>query len=34
MGDYRVLYAVDEGQLMVLAIEAGHCSQIYRIYER
>ncbi len=29
IGDYRVLYAIDEGQLIVLVLDAGHRSQIY-----
>ena len=29
VGDYRVLYTIDEGELMVLVVEAGHRSQIY-----
>jgi mRNA interferase RelE/StbE len=29
-GDYRVLYTVDEGRLVVLVLDAGHRSEIYR----
>jgi mRNA interferase RelE/StbE len=29
VGDYRVLYTVDEGELVVLVVEAGHRSRIY-----
>lgn len=29
VGDYRLLYTIDEGQLLVLVIEAGHRGQIY-----
>jgi mRNA interferase RelE/StbE len=29
VGDYRVLYSVDEGELVVLALDAGHRGQIY-----
>ena len=29
VGDYRVLYTIDEGQLIVLVLDAGHRSQIY-----
>ena len=29
IGDYRVLYTVDEGQLIVLVLDAGHRSEIY-----
>jgi mRNA interferase RelE/StbE len=29
VGDYRVLYTIDEGKLMVLALDAGHRSEIY-----
>jgi mRNA interferase RelE/StbE len=30
VGDYRVLYTLDEGQLIVLVLDAGHRSEIYR----
>jgi mRNA interferase RelE/StbE len=29
IGDYRVLYTIDEGQLIVLVLAAGHSSEIY-----
>ncbi len=29
VGDYRVLYTIDEGQLVVLVLDAGHRSVIY-----
>lgn len=29
VGDYRVLYTIDEGELVVLVIAAGHRGQIY-----
>jgi mRNA interferase RelE/StbE len=29
VGDYRVLYTIDEGELVVLIVDAGHCSRIY-----
>ena len=29
VGDYRVLYSVDEGELVVLVLDAGHRSEIY-----
>jgi mRNA interferase RelE/StbE len=29
VGDYRVLYTIDEGQLIVLVPDAGHRSEIY-----
>lgn len=29
-GDYRVLYAVHDDRLLVLVIEVGHRSEIYR----
>ncbi len=29
VGDYRVLYTIDEGQLIVLVLDAAHRSQIY-----
>lgn len=30
VGDYRVIYAVEDNFLVVLVIEVGHCKQIYR----
>jgi mRNA interferase RelE/StbE len=30
VGDYRVLYTVDDDQLVILIVEAGHRRQIYR----
>jgi len=30
VGDYRVLYTIDEGKLIVLVLDAGHRSEIYR----
>jgi mRNA interferase RelE/StbE len=27
-GDYRVLYIIDEGRLVVLVLDAGHRSEI------
>jgi len=29
VGAYRVLYTIDEGQLIVLVLDAGHRSEIY-----
>jgi mRNA interferase RelE/StbE len=29
IGDYRVLYSIDEGQLVVLVLDAAHRSEIY-----
>jgi len=29
VGDYRVLYTIDEGQLIFLVLDAGHRSEIY-----
>lgn len=29
VGDYRVLYSIDEGQLVVLVLDAAHRSEIY-----
>jgi mRNA interferase RelE/StbE len=29
VGDYRVIYTVDEGELIVLVLDAGHRSEIY-----
>lgn len=30
VGDYRVIYTVDDGKLLVLVITLGHRRQIYR----
>ena len=32
VGKYRVIYTVDEGQFIVLIIDAGNCGQIYSRY--
>ena len=29
VGDYRVVYSIDEGELIVLVLDAGHRSEIY-----
>jgi mRNA interferase RelE/StbE len=29
VGDYRVVYTIDEGELVVLVLDAGHRSEIY-----
>lgn len=29
IGDYRVIYSIDEGELIVLVLDAGHRSEIY-----
>jgi mRNA interferase RelE/StbE len=29
-GDYRVLYTIDDGRLVVLVVDAGHRRQVYR----
>jgi mRNA interferase RelE/StbE len=29
-GDYRVLYTIDDDQLVVLVVDAGHRREIYR----
>lgn len=29
VGDYRILYTVDDGQLVILVVEVGHRSEIY-----
>ena len=29
VGDYRVLYSIDEDQLIILVLDAGHRSEIY-----
>jgi mRNA interferase RelE/StbE len=30
VGDYRVIYSVDDGELMVLVVDLGHRREIYR----
>lgn len=30
VGDYRVVYAVDDGRLVVLVVDLGHRREIYR----
>jgi mRNA interferase RelE/StbE len=30
VGDYRVLYQVDEGRLVVLIVDVGHRKDVYR----
>lgn len=32
VGDYRILYTVDNGQLVVYVIDAGNRGEIYRRY--
>ena len=32
VGDYRIIYAVDNGKLVVFVIEAGNRGQIYNQY--
>lgn len=32
VGDYRIIYAVDNGQLIVYVIDAGNRGQIYNRY--
>lgn len=32
VGDYRILYTVDHGELRVLVIDAGNRGEIYRTY--
>lgn len=29
IGDYRVIYSIDEGEVIVLVLDAGHRSEIY-----
>jgi mRNA interferase RelE/StbE len=29
VGDYKVVYTIDEGELIVLVLDAGHRSEIY-----
>jgi mRNA interferase RelE/StbE len=30
VGDYRILYAVEEGALLVLVVKVGHRREVYR----
>jgi mRNA interferase RelE/StbE len=30
VGDFRILYTIDEGELVILVVEAGHRREIYR----
>ncbi len=30
VGDYRVIYAINDGRLLVIVIDLGHRSEIYR----
>lgn len=30
VGDYRVIYAINDGQLVVVVVELGHRREIYR----
>ena len=30
VGDYRILYTIDEGKLVVLVVDAGHRRDIYQ----
>lgn len=30
VGDYRILYTIDDGRLVVLVVLAGHRRQVYR----
>lgn len=30
VGDYRILYTIDEGRLVVLVVDAGHRREIYQ----
>ena len=32
VGDYRIIYTVDHGELIVYVIDAGNRGQIYRTY--
>ena len=31
VGDYRILYSIDSGRLIILIIEIGHRREIYRL---
>lgn len=28
-GDYRVLYRMDDGRLIIVVVQAGHCREVY-----
>lgn len=30
LGDYRIIYSVDDGQLTVLVVKVGHRREVYR----
>jgi mRNA interferase RelE/StbE len=30
VGDYRIIYSVNDGELLILVIDIGHRSSIYR----
>lgn len=32
VGDYRIIYTVDNGELIVCVVDAGNRGQIYRKY--
>ena len=30
MGEYRIIYRVDDGELVILVVKVGHRSEVYR----
>ena len=30
VGDYRIIYSIDDGKLLVLVVRLGHCRDIYK----
>lgn len=32
VGEYRIIMAIKDKELVILVIDAGNCSKIYRIY--
>ena len=34
IGDYRIIYQVDGGKLVILIVDVGHCKDVYRYLKR
>jgi mRNA interferase RelE/StbE len=34
VGDYRIIYQVDDGMLVILVVHIGHCKDVYRHLKR
>jgi mRNA interferase RelE/StbE len=30
VGDYRIVYAVEDDRLLILVVKVGHCREVYR----